>query len=248
MGEAWELAALIFLAAALYSSVGHAGASGYLAAMAIVGLAPETMRPTALALNILVATIATARYARAGQFDWRTLWPFALASVPAAFLGGTLHLPTTLYRPLVGVILLLAALELVRSARRSAAREVDAPQSDVPVVPALLIGAGIGLLSGLTGTGGGIFLSPVLLFFGWAQTRKTSGVSAAFILLNSIAALAGTTFALSALPPAIPLWLLAATVGALLGTQLGTRLLPIPALRYALSLVLVIAGAKLILA
>jgi uncharacterized protein len=248
MVEAWELAALVFLAAALYSSVGHAGASGYLAAMAIVGLAPETMRPTALALNILVATIATARYARAGQFDWRTLWPFALASVPAAFLGGMLHLPTTLYRPLVGVILLLAALELVRSARRSAAREADAPQSDVPVAPALLIGAGIGLLSGLTGTGGGIFLSPVLLFLGWAQTRKTSGVSAAFILLNSVAALAGTTFALSALPPAIPLWLLAATVGALLGTQLGTRLLPVPALRYALSMVLVIAGAKLILA
>ena len=248
MVEAWELAALIFLAAALYSSVGHAGASGYLAAMAIVGLAPETMRPTALALNILVATIATARYARAGQFDWRTLWPFALASVPAAFLGGTLHLPTTLYRPLVGAILFLAALELVRSARRSATREARPPRSDVPVAPALLIGAGIGLLSGLTGTGGGIFLSPVLLFLGWAQTRKTSGVSAAFILLNSVAALAGTTFALSALPPAIPLWLLAATVGALLGTQLGTRLLPVPALRYALSMVLVIAGAKLILA
>src|SRR5688500_574943 len=247
MAEAWELAALVFLAAALYSSVGHAGASGYLAAMAIVGLAPETMRPTALALNILVATIATARYARAGQFDGRTLWPFALASVPAAFLGGTLHLPTTLYRPLVGVILLLSALELVRSARRSVDWEGDAPPSDVPVVPALGIGAGIGLLSGLTGTGGGIFLSPVLLFLGWARTRKTSGVSAAFILLNSVAALAGTTFAVSALPPAIPLWLLAATVGALLGTQLGTRLLPIPALRYALSMVLVVAGAKPIL-
>ena len=248
MVEAWELAALILLAAALYSSVGHAGASGYLAAMAVVGLAPETMRPTALALNILVATIATARYARAGLFDWRTLWPFALASVPAAFLGGTLHLPTNLYRPLVGAILLLAALELARSVRRSVAREADAPHHDVPVVPALCIGTGIGLLSGLTGTGGGIFLSPVLLFLGWAQTRKTSGVSAAFILLNSVAALAGTTFAVSALPPAVPLWLLAATVGALVGTQLGTRLLPVPALRYALSLVLVVAGAKLILA
>ena len=248
MVEAWELAALILLAATLYSSVGHAGASGYLAAMAVVGLAPETMRPTALALNILVATIATARYARAGLFDWRTLWPFALASVPAAFLGGTLHLPTSLYRPLVGVILLLAALELARSARRSETGEEDASRSDVPVAPALCIGAGIGLLSGLTGTGGGIFLSPVLLFLGWARTRKTSGVSAAFILLNSVTALAGTTFAVSALPPAVPLWLLAATVGALVGTQLGTRLLPVSALRYALSLVLVVAGAKLILA
>lgn len=248
MVEAWELAALIFLAAALYSSVGHAGASGYLAAMAIVGLASETMRPTALCLNILVATIATARYARAGQFDWRTFSPFALASVPAAFLGGMLHLPTTVYRPLVGVILLLSVLELVRSARRSAVREMNALRSEVPIVPALLIGAAIGLLSGLTGTGGGIFLSPVLLFLAWAQTRKTSGVSAAFILLNSIAALAGTTFAVSALPPAVPLWLLAAIIGALLGTQLGTRHLPIPVLRYALSLVLLIAGSKLILA
>src|SRR3712207_64930 len=244
MVEAWELAALVFLAAALYSSVGHAGASGYLAAMAIVGLAPETMRPTALALNILVATIATVRYARVGLFDWRTLWPFALASVPASFIGGMLNLPTTLYRPLVGVILLLAALELVRSARRTVAQGMATVQSDVPVMPALGIGAGIGLLSGLTGTGGGIFLSPVLLFLGWAQTRKTSGVSAAFILLNSIAALAGTTFAVSALPSAISLWLLAATIGALLGTQLGTRLLPIPALRYALSLILVVAGSK----
>jgi uncharacterized protein len=247
MVGAWELAALIFLAATLYSSVGHAGASGYLAAMAIVGLAPETMRPTALALNILVATIATIRYDRAGQFDWRTFWPFVLSSVPASFVGGIIHLPTTFYRPLVGAILLLAALELMRSARRSVTQELVAVQSDVPVMPALGIGAGIGLLSGLTGTGGGIFLSPVLLFLGWAQTRKTSGVSAAFILLNSIAALAGTTFAVSALPPTIPLWLLAAAVGALLGTQLGTRLLPIPALRYALSLVLVIAGAKLVL-
>jgi uncharacterized protein len=183
-----------------------------------------------------------------GNSTGAPFWPLALASVPAAFLGGMLHLPTTIYRPLVGVILLLSALELVRSARRSGAREVNAPRSEVPIMPALLTGAAIGLVSGLTGTGGGIFLSPVLLFLGWAQTRKTSGVSAAFILLNSVAALAGTTFAVSALQPAVPLWLLAATIGALLGTQLGTRHLPIPALRYALSLVLLIAGSKLILA
>jgi uncharacterized membrane protein YfcA len=243
-----ELAALIFTAAVLYSSVGHAGASGYLAAMAIVGLAPETMRPTALALNILVAVIATVRYYRAGLFDWRTFWPFALASVPAAFVGGTLHLPSGLYRPVVGVLLLLGALELVRSARRSTAHErgLVVETAPVPVAPALLIGASIGLLSGLTGTGGGIFLSPVLLFLGWAETRRTSGVSAAFILLNSVAALAGTAFAPAALPSAIPLWLAAAAIGAVIGTQLGTRVLPPAGLRYALSAVLVVAGSKLI--
>jgi uncharacterized protein len=253
MVEAWELAALIFLAAALYSSVGHAGASGYLAAMAIVGLAPETMRPTALALNILVATIAAARYARAGQFDWRTV----LAPRPGLRPGRVPrrhapptddHLSSAGGRDPSPLRARARALELVRSARRSGAREVNAPRSEVPITPALLTGAAIGLVSGLTGTGGGIFLSPVLLFLGWAQTRKTSGVSAAFILLNSVAALAGTTFAVSALQPAVPLWLLAATIGALLGTQLGTRHLPIPALRYALSLVLLIAGSKLILA
>jgi uncharacterized protein len=115
-------------------------------------------------------------------------------------------------------------------------------------MPALVIGAGIGLLSGLTGTGGGIFLSPVLLSLGWAETRKTSGVSAAFILCNSMAALAGTAFAPTALPSAIPPWLAAAALGGALGTQLGTRLLPVAGLRYALSAVLVIAGSKLILA
>jgi uncharacterized membrane protein YfcA len=238
------LTALIFLAAALYSSVGHAGASGYLAAMAFAGLAPETMRPTALALNVLVATIATVRYARAGHFDWRTFWPFALASVPFAFLGGSLRLPAHLYKAAVGVILLLAAAELVRSARRVPEAEGD---GHTPLAPALLVGAAIGLLSGLTGTGGGIFLSPVMLFAGWAGTRRTSGVSAAFILCNSVAGLAGAAVGWAALPDALPLWLGAAALGGLVGTQLGSRVLPVFAVRYALSAVLVVAGAKMVL-
>jgi len=240
--ESIALTVLIFLAAVLYSSVGHAGASGYLAAMALMGLAPETMRPTALALNILVATIATFRYARAGHFEWRTFYPFVLTSAPLAFLGGSLQLPSPVYRAAVGIILLIAALELVRSARR----EHDSNRH-APIVPALFVGAVIGLLSGLTGTGGGIFLSPVLLFAGWAGTRPTLGISAAFILCNSVAGLAGATFSWAELPDSLPIWLVAAAIGGLLGTQLGGRVLPVYAVRYALAAVLVIAGGKLVL-
>jgi hypothetical protein len=235
------LSALIFLAATLYSSVGHAGASGYLAAMALMGIAPETMRPTALALNILVASIATIRYARAGYFAWRSFYPFALTSVPFAFLGGSLQLPSHVYKSAVGVILLVAAFEIARSAWT--AREGS---GHAPLIAALAVGAVIGLLSGLTGTGGGIFLSPVLLLSGWAGTRPTSGVSAAFILCNSMAGLAGTTFSQGALPDSLPIWLAAAALGGFVGTQLGTRLLPVHTVRYALAAVLVIAGGKLI--
>lgn len=239
------LAALILIAAALYSSVGHAGASGYLAAMALFGLSPEVMRPTALALNILVALLAVYRYSRAGQNDWRLLLPFAIASVPAAFLGGLIDIPPWLYRPLVGVVLLFSAFHLVRTARRS--EDIDAAVKRPPVPAALASGAGLGILSGLTGTGGGIFLSPLLLFMGWAGTRPASGVAASFILLNSIAGLAGTTFSVGSLPAALPLWAIAALIGGLIGTQLGTRTLPVPAVRYALGLVLVVAGGKMIL-
>ena len=247
MGVTVELTVLIFAAAALYSSVGHAGASGYLAAMAIVGLAPEAMRPTALTLNILVSVITTLRFVQRGHFQWRAFYPFALTSVPAAFVGGVLHLPSPVYKTVVGVILLVSAAQLVRSAHRAAAAESRADSGAVPIVPALGIGAVIGLLSGLTGTGGGIFLSPVLLFMGWAETRRTSGLAAAFILVNSIAGLAGSTFSIAAFPAAMPIWLLAAALGGVLGTELGSRLLPISVVRYLLACVLVIAGLKLIL-
>ena len=245
--DSLALTTLIFLAATLYSSVGHAGASGYLAAMALVGLAPDVMKPTALALNVLVAIIGTVNYIRAGHFDWRTFYPFAILSIPAAFIGGVIHLPATIYKPAVGLILLVAAAQLVRSGRRALAADVGGRDTVVPLVPAMGVGAGIGLLSGLTGTGGGIFLSPVLLFAGWSGTRRTSGVSAVFILVNSLAGLAGTTVTLTALPVSLPLWIVAALIGGLIGTQLGSRWLPVTTLRYLLAAVLVIAGLKLIL-
>lgn len=239
------LGVFILIAAMLYSSVGHAGASGYLAAMALFGLAPEVMRPVALALNILVASLAVYRYTRAGQNDWRLLIPFAIASVPAAFIGGLVDIPPSVYRPLVGMVLLFSAFHFVRTAQRAVA--LDDLVGRPPVPTALGLGAVLGLLAGLTGTGGGIFLSPLLLFMGWAATRTASGVAAAFILVNSVAGLAGTTFTLGALPSAFPIWAAAALLGGLIGTQLGTRLLPVPGARYALALVLIIAAGKMIL-
>lgn len=239
------LAGLIFMAAALYSSVGHAGASGYLAAMALFGLAPEAMRPAALALNILVASLAVWRYSRARQNDWKLLAPFVVLSVPAAFIGGLMQIPPMFYRPLVGAVLLYSAWHFIRTARQTELRDAQVQRPPLPV--ALGSGAALGLLSGLTGTGGGIFLSPLLLMNRWAATRSASGVAATFILVNSIAGLAGTTFAVGALPTALPLWAVAALAGGLIGTQLGTRTLPLPGVRYALALVLVIAGAKMIL-
>ncbi len=246
MTDTIELTILIFAAAVLYSSVGHAGASGYLAAMAVMGMAPEAMRPTALALNILVSVITTLRFVRAGHFRWRAFYPFAVASIPFAFLGGSLNLPTSVYKPVIGAILLVSAAQMVRSAQRVLTHDAESGAIAVPLLPALAVGAGIGLLSGLTGTGGGIFLSPVLLFMGWAETRRTSGLSAAFILVNSIAGLAGTTFSFAAFPAATPIWLLTAAVGATIGAHLGSRVLKGPALRYLLAAVLTIAGLKLI--
>jgi uncharacterized protein len=242
--EAIVLTALIFAAAILYSSVGHAGASGYLAAMALVGLAPEVMRPTALTLNILVAVIATAKFVKVGAFSWRLFWPFALTSVPLAYIGGMLELPGHVYKPLVGLVLLYAAWRSFRTAKRPAPPTVARP----PVALLLATGAAIGFLSGLTGVGGGIFLSPLLLFFHWAEMKTISGIAAAFILVNSIAGLLGVLTSAPALPAALPFWGVAAVAGGYLGAEYGSRRLGNPAIQKLLAVVLVIAGAKMIAA
>ena len=166
--DPWLIALCFFAAAALYASVGHAGASGYLGVMGLAGFTPEVMRPVALLLNILVASVATVKFVRAGCFSWPLFWPFAIASAPAAYIGGRLVLPSPLYGILVGVVLLLAAWRMYRSARRLPAIETATRPARAV---ALLSGGGIGLLAGLTGVGGGIFLSPLLLTTGWATTR-----------------------------------------------------------------------------
>lgn len=234
------LAAAILLVAFLYSSVGHAGASGYIAVMTLFGLAPAVIRPTALALNILVASIATWQFRRAGHFSWRVFWPFAALAVPMAFLGGYMALPTRVFRILIGVVLLLSA------ARFFARPGPDEVKGDPPRGAALAIGAGIGLLSGLTGTGGGIFLTPLVLLMKWAPTRTASAVSALFILVNSVAGLLGNVSATRGFPlPAVAL-LGAAGVGGAVGSYLGSSRLPPVAIKRLLAVVLVIAGLKLV--
>jgi uncharacterized membrane protein YfcA len=235
------LAAAMFAGAILYSSVGHAGASAYIALMALFGIAPAVMRPTALALNILVATIASIRYLNAGLFRWRVVWPFMLGAIPFAFVGGAVQLPGEFYRPIVGAVLLFSGVRLLWPKELQTNRE---PQ-DPPVMIGVLSGAAIGLLAGLTGTGGGIFLSPLLLFAGWSSTKIASGIAAVFILGNSIAGLAGNVAIVRALPDDLPIYAVAVVAGALLGTTLGIRWQP-PAVLKALGVVLIVAGLKLI--
>ena len=238
---------LFFVLAGLYTSVGHAGASGYLAAMALLAVAPETMRPTALALNILVASFTFYRFARAGYFSWRALWPFLAGSVPLAALGGSLRLTTGVYYVLAGVALALSAIVLAWRAYGRAPAETLADRAQVPLAPAIGCGAAIGLLSGLTGTGGGIFLSPVVLLAGWAGPRHTGGITAPFILANSAIALAAGTATWASLPAELPWLALAVLAGAVAGTWLGLQRLTTRWLLVAMAVVLAIAAGKLIL-
>ena len=235
------LAACMFLGAALYSSVGHAGASAYIALMALFGIAPAVMRPTALALNIIVASFSSYRYWSAGYFRWRTLWPFLIGSVPFAFVGGAIQLPGEYYRPIVGVILLAGGIRLLLPKAVGAARE----PRDPPAWLGALLGAGIGLLAGLTGTGGGIFLSPIVVFLGWSELRTASGVASAFILGNSVAGLLGNVTVVGSLPSVLPIYITAVLLGAIVGTTIGTKAATIWIQR-ALGLVLIVASAKLI--
>jgi uncharacterized protein len=234
------LAACLFVGALLYSSVGHAGASAYIAAMALFSVPVAAMRPTALVLNILVAALGTWRFARAGQFRWRPLWPLLIGSMPMAFLGGAIPLPGQYYRPLVGAVLIFSATRLLWPKDFAAIVDWRNP----PVLVGVAVGAIIGLLAGLTGTGGGIFLSPLLIFLAWSSTRDSVGIAAAFILCNSAAGLAGNVAAVRSLPAELPLYAGAVIAGGLAGTTLGMKL-PVHLILKALGVVLLVAGGKL---
>jgi uncharacterized membrane protein YfcA len=236
------LAAGTFAVAVLYSSVGHAGASGYIAFMSLLNLSPAVIRPTALALNILVASIATWKFTRAGHFNWRLFWPFAALATPAALLGGAVTLPAAWFKALLGLALLCAAWHFAVSSHRP-----DRPASMPPRWAALAVGAAIGLLSGLTGTGGGIFLTPLLLVMGWAATRQAAAVSAPFVLVNSVFGLAGNVAAAASFPSYIAPLLLAAGAGGIIGAHLGSRSFRPSWLKRFLAAVLLIAAAKLLL-
>jgi uncharacterized protein len=230
----------VFTVAMLYSSVGHGGASGYLAVMALLAVAPDVTRPTALILNLFVASIAFIQFYRAGHFDWRIFLPFAVGSVPLAFVGGSIHLPTTVYKIILGGCLILAALRL--SLNLKSESETRAPNFWI----CLLIGAILGFVSGLVGVGGGIFLTPILLLMNWTETKRAAGISALFILVNSISGLLGNYAQVLKLPAAVYVWIIAAVIGGILGATLGSYRFNSLTLRRVLAVGLLVGGVKLI--
>jgi len=239
------LAAGMLVAAFLYASVGHGGASAYIAALAIAGVAPAEMRPIALQLNVLVSVIATVKFTGPGISAGASFWPFAVTSIPAAYLAA----PSRCRAPPIKYLSDWCCYTLRGSSggARGIGDEIR-PTRDVPLALAMAIGAGLGVLSGLTGVGGGIFLSPVLLLLGWAGTKQTSAVAAPFILVNSLAALAAGFVKNPALPPDYAWLLMAAVVaGGWAGAEYGSRRFSNPIIRRALALVLAIAGGKMVL-
>ncbi|MBT3313997.1 MAG: sulfite exporter TauE/SafE family protein [Anaerolineae bacterium] len=233
---------LIFLIALLYASVGLGGGSGYLALMGLFNVDPNVMKPTALALNILVTTIGTYKYSRAGYFSWKLFWPFAITSIPFAFLGGRLNLNGDIYKGIVGILLLYAATRLFTTARIVEEKNILPP----PLWAALFSGAIIGFIAGITGVGGAIFLSPLILLTGWATTKETAGIATVFVLTNSISGLAGYWSNTFSLPSEIVYWSIAVIFGGWIGAEYGSRKLPDPIIRQVLAAILLLGGIKML--
>jgi hypothetical protein len=237
-----EILPLIFIVALLYSSVGHGGASGYLAVMALVGIDAQLMKSSALVLNLFVAGIAFTQYYRAGYFRWNLFWPFAIASIPFAFIGATVHIDPVIYKRILGVCLVIASLRIFGVFNLHNG-EQDRP---LPLWAGLLIGAILGLLSGMIGIGGGILLSPVILLMGWGNVKETSAVSALFILVNSMSGLTAVWKHHAVFSPVMFAWIGVAIVGGTIGSYWGSRKANQPALRSALAVCLTLAAIKLI--
>lgn len=236
------LGAAFIAAAVLYASVGHGGASAYLAVMGLAGMLPAEMKPIALFLNIAVSSVALGNFVRAGHFKAGLFWPLAAASVPAAFIGGWLQSPEPVFK------LILAAALVVGAWRLLVAPSESAEPFRHAAWPALLgIGGVIGFLSGLVGIGGGIFLTPVLVIFRWAPAKVAAAVSAAFIAANSCSGLGGFIVDGGQIPTMAWTLLPCVLVGGWLGSRWGSGRAPVPALRHALAAVLVVAAAKFVI-
>ncbi|GAM96805.1 possible sulfoacetate exporter [alpha proteobacterium U9-1i] len=242
MNEVVLLSVCIGAAAALYSSVGHGGASAYIALMALFGMAPDEIRPAALVLNILVAGWGALRFVRAGRFDWNVFWPFAITAIPAAYIFGGIDVPEAVYRPLLAAALGVAALRYLLWPQIDATKPARTP----PKAIALPAGAALGALAGLTGIGGGVYLSPLLVFAGWADAQRATGIAALFIVVNSAAGLAGRFSSLASLPAYLPWLALAAGIGALIGVGLSVARFSKKGILRILGIVLGIASIALV--
>ena len=233
---------LLAIVAFLYSSVGHGGASGYLAVMAIMGIAPALMKSSALIMNLAVSLFSFFGFYRAGFFKWKLFWPFALASIPMAYLGGTMTLSDAIYKKMLAVCILISIARLLYQFKNE-----ETENREIPLWTGLTTGGIIGLLSGMIGIGGGIILSPVMLLMKWAKFKETAAVSALFIFVNSMSALYGQLQKGGFQIPTNLKWAILATIlGGLLGSYFGSQKFNLPTLRYMLALGLVIACAKLI--
>ena len=233
------IALCLLLGAVLYTSVGHAGSSAYIAVMTLFNLPSTVIRPTALTLNIAVSAYASWRYIRNKFFDKKLFLFLSLGAIPAAFIGGHINLPSEIYKPAVGVLLIVSGLRFIFLA---ATRDRELKAVNYPL--AIAMGIAIGFLSGITGTGGGIFLSPLIIWLGWNHVKQASGTVAAFIFVNSVAGLLGNYRSTSELPDTLPLFLGAVIIGALIGTRLGISRFTSVGVKRALGLVLIIAGLK----
>lgn len=235
---------LFFIIALLYSSVGHAGATGYLAIMALLSFPVDGIKGTSLVLNILVSAIGTYRFLKAGYFDKKVFLTFAVTSIPIAFVGGAMQLDPKLFKLLAGIFLLLSALMLL--GKNYLVKPKDEAPKEIPLVPGLSIGAVIGFLSGLIGVGGGVFLSPIMILLNWTTVKKASGVAALFILCNSITGLFGHLSKLQKLDGNIVYWGIAVILGGLIGSYLGTSKFSNKVILGVLALVLLTAGYKFV--
>jgi len=233
----------LFLGAVLYTSVGHAGASAYIAVMTLFDLPPLVIKPTALTLNIFVSSYTSFRYIRSNYFNRSLFVYLIIGSIPAAFIGGHINLPSHIYKPIIGILLLISGTRFLIQAL-----QIDQPHRSFNLVKAVTIGSVIGLLSGITGTGGGIFLSPLIIWLGWVSVKQASGTVAAFIFVNSIAGLLGNFQSTRSLPSELPIFLIAVLLGAFIGTRFGISKFSSTAIKRALGFVLLIAGAKFIFA
>ncbi len=234
---------LIAIVAFLYASVGHGGASGYLALMVLFGISPQLMKPSALILNLFVSTIAFVQYRKQGFFRWKLLMPFIILSIPMSFIGAKIHIETHTYKVILGICLLMATIRILGLYNRNKTFEI----AKLPFMPALFIGGLLGFISGMIGIGGGILISPILLMFKWADIKQTATISAAFIFLNSASGLIGTTIGGELFSSNIYLWAAAAIMGGSLGAFYGSIKFNHVVLKYILSIVLLFACTKLLI-
>lgn len=237
----WLFLMLLFVVAFLYSSVGHGGASGYLVLMALFGIAPAVMKSSALIMNICVSLISFFHYYKGGHFKWKLFLPFAIASVPASFLGSFVTVDADIYKKILGALLIFPVLRLLGVFGKE-----NTEVKNINHVVAILLGLSIGFLSGMIGIGGGIILSPIILLFHWANMKETAAVSALFIFVNSISALAGLFTKGISIDTSVYLWIAITLAGGFAGAYFGSMKMKNPLLKKILASVLFLASIKLL--